>query len=390
MLRAKTQAGEFVTLALLPKQQIEKVRKSNEFFCPECQGAVIVRAGPKVIPHFAHRTKTVCSQRGGEGAYHQKGKLLLLDWLRSQNLEVELEVYLPEIKQRPDLFVRIGTKIIAVEFQCTTISVSEIRKRNRGYKRMNITPIWIVGSNQFKRISTNHLHINTFTLQFVQQFSSTLPTTLLYFCPLKDMFSIVNDLYMTSINRAIAKIIFKKRQTLPFPQLFSHQRFSQEQLYQLWKKEKRKFRLKRSHAYGSELKWRYWLYEKGLHPELLPSVIYLPVAFQHKMRVPLWNWQSRFMIDFFHPLAIGNKFTLASVQRFLQVFRYDQDVFPLVGKEDPIANYLALLCNLQIIHRTNETTYIKKKSLQFYARIDHAVHGDDELLNFIMYNHRQE
>ena len=90
VLRAITKKGCSVTLAKLTKKQIDILRTKENFYCPECKQSVIVRAGPKVIPHFAHRKGSNCSIQGGEGAYHQKGKLLLYDWFINQGIPAEL------------------------------------------------------------------------------------------------------------------------------------------------------------------------------------------------------------------------------------------------------------------------------------------------------------
>lgn len=385
ILRARTKEGHDVTLALLPKHQIEKLRKETEFYCPECHASVVVRAGAKVIPHFAHRSTLHCSIQGGEGVYHQKGKLLLYEWLKNQHITTELEKYIPSIKQRPDLFIQIGQRQIAIEFQCATISQAEIRNRTIGYQRAKIIPIWILGANHFKRTSHHQLKINHFMRSFIQQFSSDLPTTLFYFCPLTKQFSIVNDLYMTSPNRALATFHFKHMNRLSFVQLFSKRYLSRKMLYTLWKNEKRKFRLRQNSQYGKELKWHYWLYEKGLHRDKLPSIIYLPIQSQYKMNVSLWNWQSRFIIDFFHPLSIGESFHQSKVMRFLRPFMCDNE-----AAYQPIEQYMYYLEQLNMIENISDEIYVKRKSVHFYNRIDQAINGDDELLNRFMYNQRQE
>src|SRR5690625_1294909 len=154
VLQAKNKQGDLVTLAMLPRKQIKLLRKKERFFCPECGEAVIVRAGTKIIPHFAHRSNVNCTNYArGEGVYHEQGKLLLYKWLLSQHISTELEPYLPDIRQRPDLFIRINQRKIAIEYQCARMPLEVIRKRNEGYQKANITPIWILGANQFKRIA---------------------------------------------------------------------------------------------------------------------------------------------------------------------------------------------------------------------------------------------
>src|SRR5690625_173214 len=172
MLQAKSHHGGLVTLATLTKAEIERQKTEQQYYCPACNGQVIIKAGSRMIPHFAHKSTFHCpSSEGGEGPYHEKGKLLLYQWLESQQFQVELEAYIPEINQRPDLLVTINRKQIAIEFQCARISITQIKRRNEGYEALHITPLWIVGANHFKRQTKNHLKINQFTRQFIHQFS---------------------------------------------------------------------------------------------------------------------------------------------------------------------------------------------------------------------------
>src|SRR5690625_2465352 len=141
MLQAKTKFGKTVLLASLTKEEREIARRQS-FYCPTCKKRVIVKAGPKVIPHFAHYQATNCTASGGEGTYHEQGKLLLFQWLRRQRLAVQLEKYLPAINQRPDLLLTINQRQIAIEFQCSRVPSRQIRQRNQGYKQAGIIPLW--------------------------------------------------------------------------------------------------------------------------------------------------------------------------------------------------------------------------------------------------------
>lgn len=382
VLRAVTKKGNSVTLAIYTKEQIEFLRKKEQFYCPECKETVIVRAGPKVIPHFAHKKASNCSVNGGEGAYHQQGKLLLYEWLINQGINAELETYIPEINQRPDLLIHMKKRRIAIEYQCAEIPINQIEKRNKGYEKANIIPIWILGGNQFHRTSTNHLKINVFTSTFIRQFSPTLPTTLFYFCPQRKVFSILNDLIMTSGNRALAQFRFKPLWQITFSELFSKSCFSSVQLCKLWRKEKRKFRLSTSRVYGKELAWRKWLYEKNFTPQHLPSIVHLPIRSQYQLAFPTWNWQSRFIIDFLHPLKVGNTFSLRQVQQFNRHFQFKQ--------ESPIQEYLAQLAHVNIVRPISTDHYVKTSPIIFYHHIEEALQGDDELLKAFMYNGTRE
>jgi len=390
MLRAITKKGKNVLLAALPKRQIEMLRNSEQFLCPECKESVIVRAGPTVIPHFAHRKFSDCVQQArGESAYHQKGKLLLYEWLKKQHIPTRLEKHIPGIDQRPDLLLQGKKRLIALEFQCATIPLALIKRRNEGYRRADIIPIWILGANQFKRKSAIHLHLTAFTRQFLHKIASNAPASLLYFCPKDKMFSIVNDVMMTSANRALAEFSFRPMEKLSFSDLFSFKFFSDEKLFSLWRDEKRTFRLSPRRVYGKERIWREWLYEKNIHIEQLPSIIHLPVRSQWLMSVPPWNWQSRFIIDFFHSLETGQIFSAEQASRFIRKFQLPRHPFEPFAT-DPIAQYLAYLVRLDAVEPLSANRYLKKRPLQFYRNIEESLDGDDELLKSFMYNHIQE
>ena len=384
MLQAKSHHGGLVTLATLTKAEIERQKAEQQFYCPVCNGQVIIKAGSRMIPHFAHKSTLHCpSSEGGEGPYHEKGKLLLYQWLKSQHLQVELEAHLPEINQRPDLLLTINGKKIAIEFQCARIPIGQIKQRNKGYQALQITPLWILGANRFKRQTKNHFKTDQFTLQFVHQFSSASPRTLFYFCPDTKQFTIIQDMYFPKMGQALGRFYFAALPRLRFTDLFCQHTFSQFHLFELWDKEKKNFRLKqRTHLYGKELAWHQWLYIKRTHVEYLPSLIYLPIAAQYRMKSPLWNWQSRLVIDLLHPLPLGGQFSIESCKHLLRQHVHQVNDFPLIqSNESPIKQYLHLLEKLQVIKQLSPHHYTKTKSITFHKNIESALQDDEIIIN---------
>jgi len=230
VLQALNSEGLPIIIASQSKGQINQLR-NEAFFCPQCKERVIIRAGPKTIPHFAHRSLTNCDHKRGEGVYHQKGKLLLYNWLKKQNIFVQLEQYIQEIEQIPDLLITINDKRIALEFQCSTTSVNLIKARNEGYKKANIIPIWILGATLLKRYANEKFKMNLFTSQFIHQFSTTLPTSIFYFCPHTKNIILLNDFYLTNMNRGIGKITIKNLNSIRFNELFTKRFFTKRKLY---------------------------------------------------------------------------------------------------------------------------------------------------------------
>lgn len=131
-------------------QADKSLRKTDNYHCPSCKGAVHLKVGAVMRPHFAHYQKEACDVFSeGETAEHIQGKLQLKEWLESQNVQVEMEAYLPSLKQRPDLLITHNQQKIALEFQCSSIPIHKVVERTRGYQQAGIQVIWILG-DQFR------------------------------------------------------------------------------------------------------------------------------------------------------------------------------------------------------------------------------------------------
>src|SRR5699024_5361090 len=206
---------------------------------------------------------------------HEKGKLLLYQWLKKHNVDVRLEHYLPNIQQQPDLFLQLNKQRIAIEYQCSKIPITQLQKRNKGYQNAGITPIWILGPNQFKRDRSNRLHVNSFILQCMHQFNAFNTFTIYFFCTNSRQYLIIQNVYLLGRGRACAVFQFKKLEELLFTHLFHPQPLERKQVSQMWTKAKRNFRLlQHKLQYGKEIVWRRRLYVQILIMVNIPSVSY--------------------------------------------------------------------------------------------------------------------
>lgn len=121
--------------------------KQKRYTCPICHEVVIFKNGPKIIMHFAHFAASNCVNSKGETQNHLRGKQQLFHDLIGQYPLIELEVYLEDIKQRPDL---LADKL-AFEYQCSPITNQRLQERVSGYNSQKIKSIWILGMNYFKQ-----------------------------------------------------------------------------------------------------------------------------------------------------------------------------------------------------------------------------------------------
>lgn len=383
MLQAKNETGELTTLALLTKKEIETLRSRTTFYCPTCSLPVIVKAGPQTIPHFAHVSKQYCpANEGGEGPYHERGKLMLFTWLKEQGYQVMLEPYVPSINQRPDLLLIINNKKIAIEYQCARIPSDIIQARCHGYLQAGITPIWILGANLLKRKGGNHVKINGFVQQFIHQFNDAAPCMLYFFCSNSKQFISIYNLFLTTKSIAISDFQITSLSQLRFRDFFLTKSLQIRRLFYLWKQEKRKLRLaERGNRYGKDRLWLEWLYRKQAYVETMPSIIYLPIPAQYLMSTSPWDWQSRIVLDIILPMPLGNIFTLQDCESLLRNHLLSPQHFPLLKqRKSPIKQYLQLLIKLDVIKQVIPGQYQKTKSISFLKQVDAAIESDEAVM----------
>lgn len=386
MLQAISDQGEFITPAICSEAEIGRMRGAL-FYCPDCRAPVILRAGEKVIPHFSHRARVSCSpdSQKGEGEYHRLGKVKLYQWLRQQKLNPALEVYLPQIKQRPDLLVHDKGKTFAIEFQCADINQAVWQKRTSGYLQLGIYPIWIIGANRFRRTGRSQMKIQHWMLLTLQQTSSKLPTSLRYFCPQTERFVIASDLHLHRSASTFAKIKFMRSSQVTLSDLCHSSNLSRQLIYQHWLPKKSYFRLQRNPSHGVSLDFRRWLYEQGRHPEQLPAIVYLPNSAQHWMRLHLWQWQTLFILKFLDPLQIGQSFTIEEVNTFLYPYRYPEQFYPLCSADvGPGEIYLQQLSLLQVVEQGTSNTWIKHRSIRYFTSLEEALIGDQMVVQHLI------
>lgn len=117
-------------------------KKDRHYFCPACLQMVILKRGQHKIAHFAHAHNQACdSFSEGETAEHLQAKMVLYSWLKRQDCPVQLEAYLAQLKQRPDLLVAN----LAIEVQCSPLKINRFLERNQGYLAHQYDPWWLIG-----------------------------------------------------------------------------------------------------------------------------------------------------------------------------------------------------------------------------------------------------
>lgn len=134
--------------------------ENKDYYCCHCDKKVklILTAARK---YFRHTNKN--NNGINERIIHIKGKNILMEVLQGCGYQnIESEVYLKQIQQRPDILV---DRQLVFEYQCAKLDVQTLSQRVTGYRSMNLQNIWILGGGyvtdrikreHFKFINFNH------------------------------------------------------------------------------------------------------------------------------------------------------------------------------------------------------------------------------------------
>ena len=134
------------------KEELKKWSSKRILKCPICGKDYEYCHGKVKMPYFRHKDKEECNYLYSESETqeHLQGKTDLYNWLLKQPnvTKVELEAYIPETKQRPDIMFEWNGQICVIEYQCTPIA-SEYYERHELYEACGIKDIWVCGADKY-------------------------------------------------------------------------------------------------------------------------------------------------------------------------------------------------------------------------------------------------
>ncbi|MBM7540171.1 competence protein CoiA [Amphibacillus cookii] len=377
MLQAINEQGKRVIPAIISANDINQLKQTSQrFICPVCKEQVRLRLGTKRIPHFSHIKTAGCPNHvGGEGIYHEQGKLQLFNWLKKQGYIVDIEVYLKQIKQRADLLMNYGNRMIAIEYQCAKITTQEIIKRTKGYQSVGIIPIWILGSGQMNRQGKTILKLTPTLQHYLHQYPSNDFARLLFYCPHTNKIASFDLISFVTSYRALGKFHFLKLSQLQFPHLFKQGVI--DPVPNQWLIEKKRFRLSSPKlGYGRESAFYQWLYLNQLNPSQLSSWVGLPVSSQWLVKGSVWDWQARLCYDFFNKQI---NFTDQELAHFAKPYLQSSRDYPLILKDvNPIRTYLNYFIMSNLI-TYNGNYYMLTKQIGRYKCVEQSLHNDQRL-----------
>jgi competence CoiA-like predicted nuclease len=170
VLIASTKGAETISLASSKwsREALKKLEKQYGFYCPVCRAPLLLKSGEKRRWHFAHQSHRVCLvDNEPETAAHLSGKEDLLHWCETAGRSPQLELYLPALCQRPDVYLP-GIEPTVIEYQCSMIPEERFATRSKGYLDAHITPVWIIGARHYHG-HRNKIRLSGFTSMAIRQ-----------------------------------------------------------------------------------------------------------------------------------------------------------------------------------------------------------------------------
>lgn len=386
MLTAKLSNGVIISLAETHSLTfLHQLRQRERFYCRQCEEKVILKLGNKRIPHFAHEKGSNCLQQyERESQYHMGGKLRLYDWLKEIGLSPKLEYYFPDIKQRADITFTFEDKTYCVEYQCSSISEEDFIKRTKGYEKLSLQPLWILGGNNINRKNGQKISLSAFHYLFLQKSSSNqwyIPS----YCPQINKFIMITNIIPLSVRNSFASFQIKSLGSGALNDLLNPPAAPQPSMKD-WREGVKhlKTSLLMNKAFFNSPFCKE-LYSLSLNPLLLPPYIGIPLSLNPVIEEPPFIWQTFFFIDVLFGRSPDREISFSEVYlAFLKRIKKKQlhlRVLPNI-KETLLPFLLE-----EYLQRLEEVSVIKKEGKRKFS-VRRVITPEDNLGNFAIEEER--
>jgi competence CoiA-like predicted nuclease len=216
------------------------LKRNGPYFCPTCKSPVILKNGTIKRPHFSHIHLSDCKGRYSESSEHYDGKYDLYRFFKNLGFDVEIEKYLSQIDQRPDIVVQHQMKKLCIEYQCASIPLSLLIKRTEAYQSLSLQVFWILGMKMFKQNSKNTYSLNSISVYCMLKENHY---SIIYYSPIVSSFIIISSLISFSTKQYIGKKTIIPFNQCRFSNLVSQSKICKEEFVNSWCHLKKRYRL---------------------------------------------------------------------------------------------------------------------------------------------------
>ncbi|RSL31230.1 hypothetical protein D7Z54_22250 [Salibacterium salarium] len=384
MFVALTKTNERISLV----HSSNVVRDNPPYYCPVCQQEVVMKKGTKRRWHFAHRQSYECSVASAEPETeeHLAGKAELYKWLCSNGISPTIELFLPAIQRRADLFFTYRNQKYAIEFQCASISEKEALERTKDYLSEYIIPLWIFSSQRIRSLQPepSRFSIHSFEWIGLRERHHDHQRALTYFSPSSSTFYFLfpqavltstttfADLYsLAAVNTGLSLII-------RLPATINGSRDWRKS----WLYKKKQWRYKRNDWRNHKDKY----YARRLFASLRSDIPYFPgeagwpVNGMEYVETSTHLWQSVFLLQLLTTIPLYHSFSWRTVvEAFSPIMssQFTTRSLPLITNplENSILGYLELLQKMKILHQTT-TGWIRTEQIYLPRSLDEGFEMD--------------
>ncbi|TKH77023.1 competence protein [Bacillus cereus] len=383
---AKRENGEKIHLLYNCNEELlRRMRQQERFFCVACGKEVQMKLGKQKSWHFAHKKVDSClAFYEAESMYHRHGKELLYRWFERQNFHVDIEHYLPQIQQRPDIFIERAGRKIAIEYQCANLSIEQLYKRTYSYWRAGIQVIWIIGGNQLKKQSAYWMKFSSLMAFSLQSYPQPF---LIFFCSKQKSFMKCAFLTSFSTSVSFSHTIYLPTETTTFELLFSSVPFQKEILDREWKQRKDYFRKNAlpiwNYNYKSLLRL---LYQFKCTPASFPSEIGVPLPSGFAFQTNPFIWQAFLYMKCIGELAVGECISLQYVCSYVKKYT-KRRMLPYFSKhiwKVAVTEYMTFLCYTGVLRKVETYKYRKIRGIVMLKTEEEAMKYDETCLAYAL------
>ncbi|MDQ0255393.1 competence CoiA-like predicted nuclease [Evansella vedderi] len=363
------------------RKELERDRREYQYSCPECKEKVILRLGYEQAWHFAHHANSSCRLQKGETEDHRKGKRLIVEWLKKYNYEPQVEHYLKEIKQRPDIFVIIDGKKYVFEIQRASIMEESFQKRHENYCKLNIEPIWIgiySSINQIDKYTYSTRQLDHLLLRSAPYLHS------IYLAVEDPSWYFFTHFHYLSRQKTMALPI-KTEFHLPPKELLNFKvKFPMncDNFHNLFfSKWLRELRQKRQKVYlkvtPTERKMLRVFQKFHLNLNYFPALGSLPLRKNYHFLTPPQWWQSWLIIEKINKGSLGERFSVSNITNALYQMLLSNyfhvrpiNLHPKDLIREAVVEYFDALCLFQVLEKELNGIYKVKNHINIHKQLD--------------------
>ncbi len=117
--------------------------RDRSYLCPECHAFVRIRGGGRRQIHFYHARRPATCRQHGKSLAHLQIQLHLKSLIPSLTLEKRFESRIAD--------AHWAEEKIVFEVQCSPITLQEAKTRCEDYRKLGLTPVWILHDRRYNR-----------------------------------------------------------------------------------------------------------------------------------------------------------------------------------------------------------------------------------------------